>query len=368
MKIPFFDYPQLYLKNQDELTRVFQDVSSRGAFIMQNDLREFEDNIASFTNSKFAIGVANATDGLQMALMAGSSHKSGEIIISSHTMVATASAIHFAGFKPVPVEAGEDLMIDIESTKNAINKNTVAIMPTQLNGRTCNMDDLTKLAEDNSLEIFEDAAQALGSKFKGKFSGTFGKASAISLYPAKILGGFGDGGIVLTQDEDVYKKLLLLRDHGRDVDSGEVVSWGMNSRLDNLQAAILNFFFKNYEEVITRRRELAMIYDEGLNSIEEISLPEPPNNGDHFDVFQNYEIKAENRDQLRTYLSSCGIGSLIQWSGKAVHQFEGLSLDTKLPRTDALFNRLLMIPLNIFLDNKDIENIVKSIKSFYSKK
>jgi dTDP-4-amino-4,6-dideoxygalactose transaminase len=97
-------------------------------------------------------------------------------------------------------------------------------------------------------------------------------------------------------------------------------------------------------------------------------LPEPPNNGDHFDVFQNYEIKAENRDQLRTYLSSCGIGSLIQWSGKAVHQFEGLSLDTKLPRTDALFNRLLMIPLNIFLDNKDIENIVKSIKSFYSKK
>ena len=365
MKIPFFDYPQLYLRNEKKINEVFRDVSSRGAFIMQKDLRDFEDRIADYTGSKYAVGVANATDGLQMALMAGSNHLNGEIIFSSHTMVATASAIHFAGFTPIPVEAGEDLMIDPVSIKEAINENTVAIMPTQLNGRTCNMDAILDLAEVNSLEVFEDAAQALGSKFKSQSAGTFGKASAISLYPAKILGCFGDGGIVLTQEEEIYKKLLLLRDHGRDEDTGEVISWGMNSRLDNLQAAILNYFFDNYEEVVSRRRELALQYENGLNQIDEIILPEAPNNGDHFDVFQNYEIRAENRDNLKKYLSDNGIGTLIQWSGKAVHQFKDLSLDFKLPYTEKLFEELLMLPMNMFIDESDIEFIIENIKTFY---
>ena len=209
---------------------------------MQQDLEEFENNLVNYTGSKYAVGVANATDGLQIGLMAGGLKEGGEVIISSHTMIATASAIHFAGGVPVPVDCGKDLMIDLTSAAKEINDKTVAIMPTQLNGRTCNMDEIKEFANKYNLAIYEDA-QALGSKFKNKQAGTFGISSAISLYPAKILGCLGDGGAILTDDKDVYEKIMLLRDHRRDPDTGEVVSWGFNSRLDNLQAAFLNYFF-----------------------------------------------------------------------------------------------------------------------------
>ena len=365
MKIPFFNYPDLYLKNKDKLIDIFSDVGSRGAFIMQKDLEEFEHNIAEYTGSKYALGVANATDGLQIALMAGGLKEGSEVIISSHTMIATASAIHYAGAKPVPVEAGSDLMIDPSSLEEAINDNTSAIMPTQLNGRTCDMDCIMSIADKYSLDVYEDAAQALGSKFKNKAAGTFGIASAISLYPAKLLGCLGDGGIVLTNEEEVYKKLSLLRDHGRDPDSGEVSSWGFNTRLDNMQAAFLNFFMSDYDDIVKRRRQIASLYNEGLSSIEQITLPTPPNDGDHFDVFQNYEIQAHRRDDLKSYMSEKGIGSLVQWSGKAVHQFDQLKFSVQLPKTDELFLKILMIPLNMSITDEEVEYVIETIKEFY---
>ena len=145
--VPFFNYPELFNRHEASLIEVFKDVGKRGAFIMQKDLEEFEQSLADYTGSKFAVGVANATDGLQMGMMAGGLKNGGEVIISSHTMIATASAIHFAGGIPVPVESSKDLMIDSASIEKAINKNTVAIMPTHLNGRTCNMDEIYNLAE-----------------------------------------------------------------------------------------------------------------------------------------------------------------------------------------------------------------------------
>ena len=338
MNIPFFNYPDIFLKHKQELLEIFADVGSRGAFIMQKDLEEFEHRIAEYTGSKYALGVANATDGLQIGLMAGNLRQGSEVIISSHTMIATASAIHFAGGIPVPVEAGLDLMIDPDAIEDAINENTSAIMPTQLNGRTCDMDRIKNLAEKYSLDIYEDAAQALGSKFKGKSAGTFGIASAISLYPAKLLGCLGDGGIVLTDDDQVYKKLCLLRDHGRDPETGEVSAWGLNTRLDNLQAAFLNFLFSDYANVINRRRYVASLYDAGLSlQLKSFKLPIPPNEGEHFDVFQNYEIQALQRDELKAFMQKRGIGSLVQWSGKAVHQFDKLRFSEVLPKTDDLF-------------------------------
>ena len=153
MNIPFFNYPDIFLKHKQELLEIFADVGSRGAFIMQKDLEEFEHRIAEYTGSKYALGVANATDGLQIGLMAGNLRQGSEVIISSHTMIATASAIHFAGGIPVPVEAGLDLMIDPDAIEDAINENTSAIMPTQLNGRTCDMDRIKNLAEKYSLDI-----------------------------------------------------------------------------------------------------------------------------------------------------------------------------------------------------------------------
>lgn len=365
MNIPFFNYPDLYLKQEKKLIEIFSDVGSRGAFIMQQDLEEFEEKIANYTGSKFALGVANATDGLQIAMMAGGLKEGSEVIISSHTMIATASAIHFAGGIPVPVEAGRDLMINPDSIEDAINENTAAIMPTQLNGRTCNMDRIMEIAEKYSLDIYEDAAQALGSKFKNKSAGTFGKASAISLYPAKLLGCLGDGGIVLTDDMEIYERLCLLRDHGRDPKNGEVRSWGLNTRLDNMQAAFLNFFLSDYQNTISRRRYIASLYNEGLSSIDEIQLPMPPDDGDHFDVFQNYEIQAHRRDELKVFLSKKGIGSLVQWSGKAVHQFQELNFSVNLPKTDKLFTEILMIPLNMSISDEEVAFVVETIKEFY---
>ena len=332
---------------------------------MQKDLTEFESNLADYTGAKYAVGVANATDGLQMALMSGGIGPGDEVIFCSHTMVATASAIHFAGAKPIPIEAGPDHLIDSEAIEGAITPRTKAIMPTQLNGRTANMDAIQAIADKHQLSIYEDAAQALGSKFKGRFAGTFGVASCISFYPAKILGCLGDGGAVLVNDDDVYRKLLLLRDHGRDVD-GDVEMWGFNSRLDNLQAAILDHKLKNHQKVIDRRRSIAALYQERLGNIEQLILPlAPDNDPDHFDVFQNYEIEAGRRDELKAYLSDGGVGSLVQWGGKAVHQFHKLGFNNTLPYTERLFERMLMLPMNMSLSDDDVHYVCDRIIDFY---
>ena len=185
--------------------------------------------------------------------------KSGdEIIVSSHTMLATASSVIVAGGTPIPIDIGDDFMMDASLIENSITSRTVGIMPTQLNGRTCDMDSITSIVKKYNLHLVEDAAQALGSKFKDKFAGTFGKASAFSFYPAKVLGCLGDGGAVVTNDEELYDKIFQLHDHGRDV-HGEVKSWGRNSRLDNINAAILKYNLNLYKNTIKGEKWLQFI-------------------------------------------------------------------------------------------------------------
>lgn len=364
-RIPFFDYPRLYLDRRESFISVFDEVASRGAFIMQKDVAEFEQTLSNYTSSKYAVGVANATDGLEIAWMAIGLMEGDEVICSSHTMLATASSIKMAGGTPVPVDIGSDGLIDPDAIADAITSRTVGIMPTQLNGRTCNMDPIIDLAEKNSLVIVEDAAQALGSKFKGKAAGTFGRASAISFFPAKLLGCFGDAGAVLTSSPDIYEKVYQLHDHGRDT-HGNVMSWGRNSRLDNLQAAFLNHTFATYDIVINRRREVASLYNSLLSSISELILPPAPDSDpNHFDVYQNYELQAERRDELREYLKFQGIGTLVQWGGKAVHQWQMLGFKSMLPKTEVFFQKCIMLPMNVFITDDDIRYICKAIKSFY---
>lgn len=363
--VPFFNYPHVFVSQQEAFLSIIRDVGRRGAFIMQKDLADFEANLATYTGAKYAVGVANATDGLQIALMAGRVGKGDEVVFCSHTMVATASAIHFAGATPIPIEAGRDHLMDPDAIESAITPRTKAIMPTQLNGRTANMDAIQAVADKHGLQVYEDAAQALGSKFKGKCAGTFGVGSCISFYPAKVLGSLGDGGAVLTNDEKVYRKLLSLRDHGRD-DNGDVVIWGFNSRLDNLQAGILDYQLRDYQKVINRRRAIAALYQERLGHLEQLVLPPAPDSDpDHFDVFQNYEIEAENRDKLLVYLKELGIGTLIQWGGKAVHQFRKLGFTQSLPFTERLFERMLMIPMNMSLSDDDVNYVCDCIIDFY---
>jgi dTDP-4-amino-4,6-dideoxygalactose transaminase len=364
-KIPFFDYPRLFLDDREEILSTVEEVGRRGAFIMQKDLAEFESNLSSFTGAKHAVGVANATDGLELAWLAVGLNKGDEVIVSSHTMLATASAIVTAGGTPIPVEIGPDNLIDPDAVAAAITPRTVGISPTQLNGRTCDMDSIMDIAKRNNLVVVEDAAQALGSRFKGKHAGTFGIAGSFSFFPAKVLGCFGDGGGVITNDSDIYEKLFQLHDHGRDT-HGDIKSWGRNSRLDNLQAAILNKRFKGYEEVITRRRVIAGMYQLLLGDLEELQLPPgPEESGEHFDVYQNYELQADKREGLKKYLANRGIGTLIQWGGKGVHQWEGLGFTQRLPKVERFFERSIMLPMNMFISNEDIIYVCDSIKNFY---
>ena len=364
-KIPFFDYPRLFLDDREEILSTVEEVGCRGAFIMQKDLTDFESNLSTFTGANHAVGVANATDGLELAWLAVGLNKGDEVIISSHTMLATASAIVTAGGTPIPVEIGPDNLIDPDAIAAAINPRTVGISPTQLNGRTCDMDSIMDIAKKNNLVVVEDAAQALGSRFKGKHAGTFGIAGSFSFFPAKVLGCFGDGGGVITNDSDIYEKLFQLHDHGRDT-NGDIKSWGRNSRLDNLQAAILNKRMTRYEQVIARRRTIASMYQEQLGHLEQLQLPPAPNsNSNHFDVYQNYELQADKRDQLKKHLTEMGIGTLIQWGGKGVHQWDGLGFTQVLPGVERFFERSMMLPMNMFISDDDICYICDSIENFY---
>ncbi len=365
MKVPFFDYPRLYTDNKKEFDRIFSDVCSRGAFILQQDVKDFEASLAHFTSARYAIGVGNATDGLEMCWMSIGLRPGDEVIVSSHTMLATASAIRLAGGTPVPVEIGDDNLIDPQAVEDAINSRTVGVMPTDLNGRTCDMQAIMNIAEKHKLYVVEDAAQALGSKFKGKHAGTFGHASAISFFPAKVLGCFGDAGAVITNSEQAFETIYQLHDHGRDP-AGNVKSWGRNSRLDNLHAAFLNNGLSRYSDVINRRRTIAELYHQNLCDIEELSLPPGPTaDSDHFDIYQNYEILALRRDELKEFLYSKGVGTLIQWGGKGVHQWERLGFPQILPKVEYFFRHSIMLPINMFVSDEDVTYVCEKIRSFY---
>jgi dTDP-4-amino-4,6-dideoxygalactose transaminase len=368
--IPFFPYPQVFLSEEDGLANIFRDVGRRGAFILQEDLKRFEDNLARFLGVRHAIGVANATDGLIIALRAAGVEPGAEVIFSSHTMVATAAAIHFAGAIPVPVECGADHLMDPAAAEAAITPRTRALLPTQLNGRTADMAALEKIRARHGLILIEDAAQALGSRFRGRCAGTFGAAAAISFFPAKLLGCLGDGGAVIANDGNIAARVVALHDHGRDA-RGQVAGWGLNSRLDNLQAAILDYRLKSYGTILARRRSLAQVYRDQLGGVAEIVLPPGPcavsdDDADHFDVYQNYEIEAERRDDLREFLNVRGIGTLLPWGGKAVHQWEALGLKVHLPQTEKLFERVLLLPMHAWLLEDEIAAIAAAVREFYA--
>lgn len=365
--IPFFNYREAFVHNEEEFVAIFRDVLHRGAYIMQKDLQDFEAHLCKFLGVKYAFGVANGTDALTIALLAAGLQPGDEVLFPSHTMVASAGAIVYAGGIPVPVDIGSDHMMDPADLEGAITDRTRAIMPVQVNGRTCDMDAIQAAADEHGLFIVEDAAQGLGSRFRAKCAGTFGAAGTFSFYPAKVLGCLGDGGAVVTSDDHVADRIRMLRDHGR-LDDAEIRIWGMNSRLDNLQAALLDFQLRTYDVTMQRRREIASMYEARLRDIVEIVLPPGPSDDpNHFDVYQNYEIEAERRDDLREFLKGNGIGTIIQWSGKAVHQWPGLGFSVQLPNTEAFFTRCMMLPMNMVICDEDVEYICSKIRAFYGR-
>jgi len=364
--VPFFNYPELFARQQPEILATLHDVLSRGAFILQRDLAEFEANLRAYLPVKHALGVADGTNALQLALLAIGCGPGDEVIVPAHTYIASAAAVHFVGAKPVLCECGPDHLIDVDSAQALVTKRTKAVMPVQLNGRTADMERVGAFAADHGLAVIEDAAQALGSRFRGRAAGTFGAAGTFSFYPAKVLGCFGDGGAVVTNDDAIAERVALLRDHGRNA-AGEVVAWGTNSRLDNLQAAVLNLKLKSFDADLGRRREIARLYDAGLRDLAQLRLPPAPaSDRHHHDVFQNYEIEAERRDQLKLHLERLGVRTIVQFGGKAVHQFAGLGFEgVCLPRTEQLYTRLLLLPMNTTLSDDDVQYVIEAVRTFY---
>jgi dTDP-4-amino-4,6-dideoxygalactose transaminase len=365
--IPFFPYPQLFMAQEQELLAVMTDVCRRGAYIQQRDCREFEEHLAAFMGVKHAFGVANGTDAIIIGLRAVGIGPGDEVILPSHTYIATAAAVHMVGATPVLAECGPDHMLDAADVERWITPRTRALLPVQVNGRTCDMQALGAVATRHNLAICEDAAQALGSRFNGRSAGTFGLFGTISFYPAKLLGCFGDGGAIVTNDAGIAARIALLRDHGRN-EEGRVVAWGYNSRLDNLQAAVLNHKLKSFPRDIERRRAIAAMYQAGLCDLSEVTLPPAPDPASrHFDVYQNYELEADRRDELREHLKAHGVGTIIQWAGTPVHQFKELGFTVDLPKTDAFFTRCLMLPMNVALGDDDVAHIIASIRGFYGR-
>jgi dTDP-4-amino-4,6-dideoxygalactose transaminase len=344
---------------------VLRDVLGRGAFILQKDLEEFEASLRDYLGVKYAFGVADGTNALILGLKAAGIGPGDEVIVPSHTYIASAAAIHLVGATPVLAEMSPDHMVDPQSVESLVTDRTAAIMPVQLNGRTCDMDALQAVADRHGLLIVEDAAQALGSKFKGRCAGTFGAFGTFSFYPAKVLGSFGDGGALVTNDDRIGREIGLLRDHGRD-ETGRVVAWGTNSRLDNVQAAVLLHKFQTYDSDVDRRREIAGKYHAALSGIGDITLPPAPgSDADHFDVYQNYELEAGRRDQLRRHLSDNGVGTLIQWGGTPVHAHRELGFTDSMPVTEKFFERCFMLPMHTALSDGEVDRICELIHGFY---
>jgi dTDP-4-amino-4,6-dideoxygalactose transaminase len=368
-KVKFFDYPMQFKIHEKGYIEIIQVTLSKGAFILGEDLKRFEENLAKFVGTKYAIGVGNCTDALLLSLYASGIGHGDEVVTVSHTFVATVEVIKFLGSTPVLVDITDDHNMNVNLVEAAITPKTKAIVPVQLNGRICtNMDKLVDIATKHNIILIEDSAQALGAKYKGKGAGTFGLSGCFSFYPAKLLGAFGDAGAIVTDNSEFADKVRMLRNHGRGKGT-DINLWGLNCRMDNVHAAILDFKLKQLPDWIKRRREIASMYHNQLSSIKELKLPPPAEDGEHYDVFQNYEIEAERRDELIAYLKENGIEVAIQWGGKAVHQYGALGLEhISLPRTEQLFRKALMLPMYPELQDEQVRYIINTIQDFYRAK
>ncbi|MEM8981976.1 MAG: DegT/DnrJ/EryC1/StrS family aminotransferase [Pseudomonadota bacterium] len=366
-KIPFFNYPALFAERREAFLSEIERVLTSGYYIMGPELEEFEWRLADYLNVKHVIGVADGTMALMCGGKAAGLKPGDEVLVSAHTFVASAAAVHHCGAIPVPVDCGPDHLMTGEAARAALTPRTRGIMPVQLNGRTTDMDPIMEIVNEHNLILVEDSCQALGSSFNGKLAGTFGEAGAFSFYPSKTLGCFGDGGAVCTDDDEIAERIRLLRDHGRTSD-GDVASFGYNARLDNVHAAVLLLKLRTYDDDIAKRRSLAGIYESHLADLREVSLPPGPNaDPRHFDVYQNYEIDAERRDELRDHLTGKGIGTLLQWGGRTLNQLSVLDHSAPLPHNDAMTTTYLMLPMNTSLSDADVEYVCDSIREFYDR-
>lgn len=372
VSVPFFDWSGLFNERKDDFSRIMIETASRGGFILQRDVEEFEANLAAFIGVKHVIGLADGTNAILLGLRASGVKPGDEIIIPSHGFVAAAQSIHFASAMPVPVELSEhDWLVDPAAIEAAITPQTTAIMPVHVNGRVCQMDAIMDIATRHGLAVYEDSAQAAGAKLNGIGAGCWGQWGTYSFYPSKTLGCFGDAGALVTNDDTIAETVRAMRNHGANRDKSiplDVNIWGTNCRLDNIQAAILNYKLTYYAEAIARRRAIAMQYDQAFREIAAMRLPPAPAQEPYFDIYQNYELCVENREQrdaLRKHLSNNDVGTIVQWGGFGIHQLSGLALGGNCPKTDRFFECSLLLPMNHILTDEQVSHVIVATRRFF---
>jgi len=362
--IPIFDAKRQYQAIKREIDEAIKRTIDSGWFILGENLRNFEKAFADYLGAKFAVGVGSGTEALHLALVAAGVKAGDEVITVANTAVPTISAISFANAKPVFVEIDPDFYtMDPQHIESKITEKTKAIIPVHLYGQSADMDPILAVAKKHGLKVIEDACQAHGTEYKGKKAGALGDFGCFSFYPSKNLGGYGDGGICVTNNADYAEKILLLRNYGQKERYHHNIE-GFNSRLDEIQAAVLSVKLRHLDAWNSKRRELAKTYDKLLGGTS-VSIPGKAEYSEH--IFHLYVIRSKNRDDLQKHLKDKGISTNIHYPIPVHLQEAYKHLGIKrgdLPVTEKCAQEILSLPLFPELRDKEIEAVAEAIKSF----
>jgi len=371
MKVPFYDATREYKNYKNEFDSAISEVLESGAFILGRQVQDFEEAICKYTQARYAVGTANGSDALVIASdILGYKH-GAEVLTPVFTFFASASCIARLGGKPVFCDVDEDTFcMDMNDAQNRITAKTKGILPVHLFLQTADMTSCMELAKKHHLTVLEDAAEAFGMRANGskeQHAGTIGDFGVFSFFPTKTLGGYGDGGMIVTNNEELYKKAKSYRTHG-SVKKYHHDFIGYNSRLDTLQAAVLNVKLKHIDNAIQKRAEHAARYREMLKDVAEIKLPVVKNVCK--EVYYVFCIKAENRGKLEEYLKSKEVGTSVYYP-IALHLqkcFEHYSYKKgDFPVSEKLCETVIALPMFPELTEDEISFVCESIKEFYKR-
>jgi len=369
MKIPLVDLKAQYKSIKNEIDDAVQRVLESTQFILGQEVKAFESEIAAYCQTKFAVGVASGTDALQLALLACGIKPGDEVITTPFTFIATTEAITQCGAIPVFVDI--DLTtcnINPAKIEPKITEKTRAILPVHLYGQPADMDPILELGRRYNLKVIEDCAQAMGAKYRGKMVGSLGDVGCLSFFPSKVLGAYGDGGMVVTSNPEIAEIVAMLRNHGSKEKYYHLIP-GFNSRLDELQAAVLRVKLRHLDAWIELRRQKASLYNKLFSQIDGISLPYIA--PDSYHVFNYYTIRLQNqrinRDALRAYLSSKGIATAIYYPlGLYLQEvYRGLGYGAgDFPESNRAQEQVLSLPIYPELSKRQTEKITQFIYNY----
>lgn len=362
--IAWSDLTYIHSVIRDEVNESVKNVLDSNWFIMGKELETFEEEYAQFCGAKHCIGVGNGLDALHIILKAYGIGAGDEVIVPANTFIATALAVSYCGATPVLVDADENTYnIDATKIEEKITDKTKAIMAVHLYGRVADIEKIYQVAEKYNLKVIEDAAQAHCAVLNGKKTGNLGDAAGFSFYPGKNLGAFGDAGAITTNDDELAKKMRALRNYGSEVKYHHIYK-GCNSRLDELQAAMLRVKLKHMEEWTKERQRIAQYYIENINN-PKIKLPNAPEREQH--VWHIFPIFVEDRDELMKYLNDKGIQTLIHYP-IPIHMQEcykelGYN-EGDYPVAERLAKQEVSIPLWVGMKDEELKAVVEALNSF----